>query len=96
MWVNGQDTILACYHIGVYCDKELIGQSPGETVEIAKNMAARDALRKLFCFEDCSTPIPFQIVKEDSNVLKFQPNDLVKNWSSAALKNIVLACLHKM
>ena len=63
LWVNGQDTILSCYHIGVYSEKELLGQSPGETVDIAKDMAARDALRKLFNYDDCSTPIPFQILK---------------------------------
>ena len=26
LWCTGKDTILACYHIGVYCNKELIGK----------------------------------------------------------------------
>ena len=26
LWVSGKETILACYHVGIYSDKELIGQ----------------------------------------------------------------------
>ena len=26
LWVSGRETILACYHVGIYSDKELIGQ----------------------------------------------------------------------
>ena len=89
LWVNGQDTILACYHIGVYCDKELIGQSPGESVEIAQDMAARDALRRLFCFDDSSTPIPYEVVKKDITALKFIPNATVRDWSSKNVKKLV-------
>ena len=89
LWVNGQDTVLACYHIGAYCDSELIGQSPGETVEIAQDMAARDALKKLFRFDEASRPVMFEtknIVKSDpvagiNNLLKFQPNMAIKDWS---------------
>ena len=25
-WVSGRETMMACYHVGVYADKELIGQ----------------------------------------------------------------------
>ena len=83
LWVNGQDTILACYHVGVYCSKELIGQSPGETIDIAQDMASRDALRKLFCFDDCSKPIPFQMIQKDTKILQFTQNVGIKDWSSA-------------
>ena len=89
MWVNGQDTILACYHIGVYCDKELIGRSPGETIEIAQDMAARDALRVLFHFDECSTPLPYQIMRAGGDVLKLKPNDSVKDWCLHNVKNLV-------
>ena len=89
IWVNGQDTILACYHIGVYSNKQLIGQSPGETVEIAQDMATRDALRKLFCFEDSSTPLPYQILQKDRDALKFTPNPTVQDWCSHNIKNLV-------
>ena len=26
LWVSGKETLLACYHVGIYSDKELIGQ----------------------------------------------------------------------
>jgi len=26
LWVSGRETIHACYHVGIYSDKELIGQ----------------------------------------------------------------------
>ena len=26
LWSSGKETILACYHVGVYSDRELIGQ----------------------------------------------------------------------
>lgn len=88
LWASGQDTILACFHIGVYCDKELIGQSPGESVEIAQDMAARDCLRRLFRFDDASTPIPFG--KMDAQLLKFTPNSSISEWSEHKIKNLVI------
>ena len=44
---KGPDTILASHLVGLYCHKEIIGQSYGETLEIAEEMAARDALRNI-------------------------------------------------
>ena len=88
LWASGQDTILACFHIGVYCDKELIGQSPGESVEIAQDMAARDCLRRLFRFDDASAPIPFG--KMDAHLLKFTPNSSISEWSEHKIKNLVI------
>jgi hypothetical protein len=26
LWTSAKETILACYHVGIYSDKELIGQ----------------------------------------------------------------------
>ena len=61
LWENAPGSILASYTVGIYVDRlmsqkaemefqkkivrELIGESPGETVESAEEMAARDALR---------------------------------------------------
>jgi len=47
LWSSGPGTILACYTVGVYSDRQLVGESPGETQEVAEEMAARDALRRL-------------------------------------------------
>ena len=45
--------------VGVYCDKQLIGQSYGETLDIAEEMAARDALRNIFQTAEHSDPRPY-------------------------------------
>lgn len=58
LWRAGPKTILACYHVGIYSDRELIGQSPGETVDIAEEMAARDALRNIFKTNEQMSPLP--------------------------------------
>jgi len=47
LFQTGPDTILASHLVGLYCHKEIIGQSYGETLEIAEEMAARDALRNI-------------------------------------------------
>ena len=45
--------------VGVYCDKQLIGQSYGETLDIAEEMSARDALRNIFQTAEHSDPRPY-------------------------------------
>ena len=61
LWENAPGSILSSYTVGIYVDRllsqwleaefqklfgrELIGESPGETIESAEEMAARDALR---------------------------------------------------
>ena len=42
--------------MGLYCHKEIIGQSYGETLEIAEEMAARDALRNILGTAEHSQP----------------------------------------
>lgn len=44
---SASNTILANYQVGVYCNKKLIGIGWGETIEIAKETAALDAIKKL-------------------------------------------------
>merc|ERR1712096_59574 len=56
LWQTGPATIHSSHMVGVFCDKEIIGQSPGETVE---EMAARDALRNIFNTAEASAPLPF-------------------------------------
>ena len=57
--ITGPDTILASHLVGLYCNKELIGQSYGETLEIAEEMAARDALRNIMQTAEHSQPRPW-------------------------------------
>lgn len=55
----GPDTILASHLVGLYCHREIIGQSYGETLEIAEEMAARDALRNILQTAEHSQPRPW-------------------------------------
>ncbi|KAM3963966.1 mitochondrial ribosomal protein L44 [Aphomia sociella] len=57
----GKGTILACYRVGLYIEKHMISTGFGESVAVAKEMAAREALKKLFGTEDHMKPINFKI-----------------------------------
>lgn len=57
----GRNTLLACYRVGLYVDKKMISSGYGETVAVAKEMAARDALKKIFGTEDHMTPVNFSL-----------------------------------
>ena len=59
LWETGASTVEAAYVVGIYSDKRLVGQSPGETLPIAEEMAARDALRKYFGLMDNSAALKF-------------------------------------
>jgi len=59
LWQSGPGSILASYTVGIYVDRELIGESPGETLDIAEEMAARDALRNIFLTCESSGPLPW-------------------------------------
>ncbi|XP_043854542.1 39S ribosomal protein L44, mitochondrial [Dromiciops gliroides] len=45
---SGSSTVLPLYFVGLYCEKKLISEGPGETVLVAEEEAARVALRKLY------------------------------------------------
>ena len=55
--------------------------APGETALIAEEMAARDALRKLFKFDTASKPLPFGRQIHESN-FPTKPNPTLKQWKS--------------
>jgi len=59
LFQTGPDTILASHLVGLYCQREIIGQSYGETLEIAEEMAARDALRNILQTAEHSQPRPW-------------------------------------
>jgi len=59
MWQTGPGTILSNHMVGIFCDKEIIGESSGETLDIAEEMAARDALRNIFNTHEARAPLPF-------------------------------------
>merc|ERR1712080_639002 len=59
LWKSGPGSILASYWVGLYVDRELVGESSGESVDIAEEMAARDALRNMFQTTEHCSPLPW-------------------------------------
>lgn len=63
---SGVNTLLPVYHVGVYCDRQYIGRGFGESVTIAKDMAACHVLWRLWGISrrkpfimDFESPKPF-------------------------------------
>ncbi|XP_034024035.1 39S ribosomal protein L44, mitochondrial [Thalassophryne amazonica] len=52
-------TVLPLYFVGLYSDKKLLGEGPGETLIAAEEEAARVALRKLYGFTESRKPVDF-------------------------------------
>ncbi|XP_016397265.1 39S ribosomal protein L44, mitochondrial-like [Sinocyclocheilus rhinocerous] len=52
----GASTVLPLYFVGLYSDRKLLAQGPGETVLAAEEEAARVALRKLYGFTENRRP----------------------------------------
>ncbi|NXT26946.1 RM44 protein, partial [Syrrhaptes paradoxus] len=52
----GVSTVLPLYFVGLYCDKKIIAEGPGETLLAAEEEAARVALRKLYGYTENRRP----------------------------------------
>ncbi|NXP79537.1 RM44 protein, partial [Ramphastos sulfuratus] len=52
----GASTVLPLYFVGLYCDKKIIAEGPGETLLAAEEEAARVALRKLYGYTENRRP----------------------------------------
>ncbi|XP_006890379.1 PREDICTED: 39S ribosomal protein L44, mitochondrial [Elephantulus edwardii] len=61
---SGSTTALPLYFVGLYCDKKLIAEGPGETVLVAEEEAARVALRKLYGFSENRRPWDYSRPRE--------------------------------
>ncbi|AWO99195.1 putative 39S ribosomal protein L44 mitochondrial [Scophthalmus maximus] len=55
----GASTVLPLYFVGLYSDKKLLAQGPGETLVAAEEEAARVALRKLYGYNENRRPLDF-------------------------------------
>ncbi|XP_042535204.1 39S ribosomal protein L44, mitochondrial isoform X2 [Dipodomys spectabilis] len=62
---SGSTTALPLYFVGLFCDKKLLAEGPGETVLIAEEEAARVALRKLYGFTENRRPWDYSMPKEN-------------------------------
>uniref|UniRef100_A0A023GPE7 Large ribosomal subunit protein mL44 n=1 Tax=Amblyomma triste TaxID=251400 RepID=A0A023GPE7_AMBTT len=58
LWESGRNTLEASFCVGLYSDRQLLGYSVGETLSIAQEMAARDALRRFFGLSQNSNALP--------------------------------------
>ncbi|XP_004762968.2 large ribosomal subunit protein mL44 [Mustela lutreola] len=67
---SGSTTALPVFFVGLYCDKKLIAEGPGETVLVAEEEAARVALRKLYGFTENRRPWDYSKPKENLRVEK--------------------------
>ncbi|KAL7825042.1 hypothetical protein AOLI_G00322490 [Acnodon oligacanthus] len=60
----GASTVLPLYFVGLYSDRKLLAQGPGETLLAAEEEAARVALRKLFGYTENRKPFDFSPPQE--------------------------------
>ncbi|XP_030633499.1 large ribosomal subunit protein mL44 [Chanos chanos] len=60
----GASTVLPLYFVGLYCDKRLLAEGPGETVLAAEEEAARVALRKLYGYTENRRPQDFSAPRQ--------------------------------
>ena len=59
MWSTGATHPTGAFIVGMYIDEKFLSKGSGETVDIAEEMATRDALRRLFGTAEDSAPLPF-------------------------------------
>nr|KAI8757782.1 39S ribosomal protein L44; mitochondrial-like [Biomphalaria glabrata] len=90
LWKSGANTIMALYWVGIYSDKQLVAKSPGETVTIAEEMAAREALKKLMKTEDSRSPLILgrmaDNLKLDCKKVNMSAAEVLKNYYSQLKK----------
>lgn len=70
---SGRNTLMAVFNVGVYSDRKLLGIGFGESVPIAEEMAAREALKVLFRTTQRNPPLP---LGRDGRLLRLNINEL--------------------
>lgn len=73
----GASTVLPLYFVGLYSDKKLLAQGPGETLVAAEEEAARVALRILYGYTENHRPLDF------SPLLQQHQQPLIQSISSS-------------
>ncbi|NXK48909.1 RM44 protein, partial [Chauna torquata] len=66
----GVSTVLPLYFVGLYCDKKIIAEGPGETLLAAEEEAARVALRKLYGYTENRRPWDYSKPKQEQTTEK--------------------------
>lgn len=62
---SARNTILSCYHVGFYCNKQLLSKGFGENIHEAVDIAALNGLSKLCKIEDSSKPLNFGVTLDE-------------------------------
>ncbi|XP_015905769.1 large ribosomal subunit protein mL44 [Parasteatoda tepidariorum] len=83
---SGRNTIMAIYNVGIYSDKKFLGRAPGETLNIAEELAVFDCLRKIFQIRESEKPISPKKLSMDVIMNEKIENPSVENWYSESLK----------
>ncbi|KAM6932752.1 large ribosomal subunit protein mL44 [Lycodopsis pacificus] len=65
----GASTVLPLYFVGLYSDKKLLAQGPGETLVAAEEEAARVALRILYGYAENHRPLDFSPLQQHQQPL---------------------------
>ncbi|XP_041377209.1 39S ribosomal protein L44, mitochondrial-like [Gigantopelta aegis] len=68
LWSSASQCMMSLYYVGIYSNKQLIAKAPGETVLIAEEMAARNALKKILGTADYRAPLPLGKMAENLNL----------------------------
>ncbi|OWF55290.1 39S ribosomal protein L44, mitochondrial-like [Mizuhopecten yessoensis] len=84
IWKSAASTVMSVYHVGLYSDRTLLGRAPGETVSIAEEMAARDALKKYMNTQDHRAPLKFREAAEKLQIDYDRKNASLSNLSSGS------------
>ncbi|XP_072317653.1 large ribosomal subunit protein mL44 [Eucyclogobius newberryi] len=66
----GASTVLPLYFVGLYSEKKLLAQGPGETLPAAEEEAARVALRNMYGFNENRKPISFSSQQEQPSTIQ--------------------------
>lgn len=77
----GRQTIQAVFNVAIYSDRRMIGMAPGESLPIAEEMAARDALRRMFRLTESKAPLPFGKDGRGIRPPKGTVNPSVNEWT---------------
>ncbi|GAB6030240.1 hypothetical protein CHUAL_005917 [Chamberlinius hualienensis] len=82
----GRNTLHAVYNVGLYSSQKLIGVGAGETLEIAEEMAAREALKRFFGTRMETIHLLFGKVGHSLDIPRNTKNLPVNQWCSKLLE----------
>nr|XP_033814538.1 39S ribosomal protein L44, mitochondrial [Geotrypetes seraphini]XP_033814539.1 39S ribosomal protein L44, mitochondrial [Geotrypetes seraphini] len=72
---SGVSTVMPLYFVGLYCDKKLLAEGPGETMLAAEEEVARVALRKLYGYTDNRRPWDYFTPRQELRTVKAVNNN---------------------